>query len=192
MVDHVFVELDAAEIKSKQRRFAGAEKVASITKTMSLHFDDRHGAYILVKDGTPIGWLELDKNVELFGKTYSTIKMIFLLPELRKTMAAGAFLVALKNHMQYPLILGSDEYGGVLFSDGAHLVKALNKSSRNFVQLLDLKTGEKKDLVGEVPSRPSHLTLIFESSEFPLWHEGAGVYIFEGCEMRPFTEDGSL
>lgn len=188
LADHIFAELSPEKVKQLQVKLRG-EKVMDISSTLALHFSHKHHAYTLVKNDTVVGWLELDKQVRLFGETYDTIKFIYLVPELRKTRAGGAFLVALKKHLPHPLILSSDRYGGVLFKDGAQLVKTLNHASRADVSILNLQTGEKQPLGDELPTNPSHLTLVFENNTFPLRH--LDFDLFEGAETRTF-KDGAL
>jgi hypothetical protein len=181
-------ELTSEEISRWQQALAGGALVANISSTLELRQVGR--TYALVKQGLVLGWLELGEEVTLHGAAYDTVKFIFLVPELRKTRVGGAFLVALRNHLQLPLILGSDEYGGVLFRDGVKLVQALNASSRNFVSIFDPVTGQKSELAGDIPARPSRLTLVFEQTIFPLTH--LWFYLFENSELLSLSPEGDL
>lgn len=187
--DHIAAEFADSLLAKYRKDLQGGSKVEDISKTLQLNYVPDERAFTLLKDGTIIGWLQLDDQVTLFGTTYDSIKLIYIVPEFRKTRAGGAFLVALKKHLPNPLILSSGKYGGVLFKDGLALVKMLNHASRSDVSLLDLKTGEKVQLPDEIPSTPSHLTLVFENNTFPLQH--LGFSIFEGAEDRPF-QDGLI
>ena len=175
-----------------------------ITNTLSIALSGRD--WVFLKNSEAVGFLKLDKEVKLFGTTYSVIKIIYLVPAIRKTRAAGAFLTGVKKVISHPLILGSDNFGGVLYQEGAKLVQALNNPARSHISVLNLRTGEKQDLGDQIPFRPSHLTLIFEECNVPLLISEAknidglkfvfnGVttqFLFEGAEERPFTTDGKL
>jgi hypothetical protein len=187
--DHIDAVLADDVVARYQKKLAGGERLENITSTLQLNYVRDQRAFTLLKDGEIIGWLQLDDEVRLFGVTYDVVRFIYLLPAFQKTRAGGAFLVALKKHLPNPLILGSDRYGGVLFHGGVELVKMLNHASRSDVSVLNLKTGEKLPLDGDIPVKPAHLTLVFENNDFPLTR--LGFNIFEGAELRNF-DDGAI
>lgn len=153
--------------------------VTKISSTLSLNKLEKF--YVLVKNDEAIGWLELDIGVVIKRKKYLPIKIIYVLPEFRNSFAVGAFLIAIKKNLNYPLILGSDSYGGVLFKDGLSLVKKMHKGSIFNVRLLDLKSGEISDFVER---NAKGETIIFENTDFPLTYDTtvAQFYVLEGCE----------
>ncbi len=157
-----------------------------ISSTLSLkHIDNTF--YILTKNDKSIGWLELDKPINIKNVQYNVIKMLYVVPEIRKTFAVGAFLIALKNHIKDPLILGSDKFGGVLFKDGEQLIKQLNNSVRFDVKYLDLTSSEKTEL-DDVLKSGKNTTLIFECLNFPLskkiMNGTVELFIFEDSENQ--------
>ena len=159
--------------------------VTKISSTLELTKVE-HNFYVLAKNGKSQGWLELDTPVSIKGTKYDVIKIIYMIPEIRQTFAVGAFLIALKNNLPNPLILGSDKYGGVLFKDGEKLVKQLNKSARFDVKYLDLETGNKTEF-SDLRQKKNE-TLIFECLEFPLsvpvMDNSYDIFIFEGSELN--------
>lgn len=159
--------------------------VTKISSTLELRKVE-HNFYVLAKNGKSQGWLELDTPVSIKGTKYDVIKIIYMIPEIRQTFAVGAFLIALKNNLPNPLILGSDKYGGVLFKDGEKLVKQLNKSARFDVKYLDLETGNKTEF-SDLRQKKNE-TLIFECLEFPLsvpvMDNSYDIFIFEGSELN--------
>ena len=182
----------------------GAVEKLRITSTLSIGL--KNNDFVFMKNNEAVGFLRLGEEAVLFGATYAVIKMIYLTPSIRKTRAAGAFLTGLKKLLPLPLILGSDKFGGVLYNQGAKLVQALNTPARSHVSVLDLKTGEKREMGDDIPFRPSNLTLVFEDCDVPLLcseaktaggmqllYNGAPTnYLFEGAEERPFSIDGKL
>lgn len=159
--------------------------VTKISSTLELRKID-HNFYVLSKNGKSQGWLELGDPVKIKTVMYDTIKIIYMVPEIRRTLAVGAFLIALKNELPNPLILGSDKYGGVLFKDGEKLVNQLNKSARFDVKYLDLTTGNKTEF-NDLRHKKNE-TLVFECSEFPLsvkiMNNTIDVFVFENSEFN--------
>jgi translation elongation factor P/translation initiation factor 5A len=60
----------------------------------------------------------------------------------------------------------------------------MNKSAHFEIQLLNLKTGQKREFTGIPDSKFE--TIVFEHTDFPLVHkifnESVNIYILEGCE----------
>lgn len=163
-----------------------SNQISSITSTLTLAKQDAY--YVLLKDKKLVAFVQLgDSPVELFGKKYDEIKMIYAAESIRKTYAIGAFLIALRKKLSHPLILGSDSYGGVLFKNGQELVKRLKTSAIADVKMLDMRNGQLRDVTDtdlEQGVSSKHLTLVFEEDDFPLEHESAlgKIYLLEGCE----------
>jgi hypothetical protein len=132
----------------------------------------------------------LSDSKEIAGKVYKTIKFIFMAPEIRKTFAVGAFLIGLRRLLKIPIILGSDKFGGVLFSDGVKLVRALSQSAIADVKILDLKSGNTRDIEDADLKNPATkgITLVFEDDDFPLTHyfTGGSIFILENCEKTNY------
>lgn len=175
-----------ANILSKIDR--NGEKVLELTST--LHISKLGYFYGLIKNNSCVGWIELSDSKNIAGKVYKTIKFIFMTPEVRNTFAVGAFLIGLRRLLKNPIILGSDKFGGVLFSDGVKLVKALSKSAIADVKILDLNTGEIVDLEDKHLQNPASkgITLVFEDDDFPLTHSftGGSIFILENCEKTNY------
>ena len=175
------------ETRSSFSRFEKEGKhVLQLTKTLSIvqlgYF------YGLMKNNSCVGWIELSDDKKIAGKFYKAIMFIFMSPEIRKTYAVGAFIIGLRKIIKTPLILGSDAYGGVLFSDGVKLVKALNQSAIADVKILDLKSGNTRDIEDADLENPASkgITLVFEDDDFPLMHlySVGSIFILENCEKE--------
>lgn len=178
---HIFTGLSPIVASKIIERLCSAEKLIDLNSTSDLcRLGD---TYAIRKNGEPLGWIELGEQATINKKKYETLKFIFFVEEARKTRAVGLFLLGLKKVLKNPLILGSDDYGGVLFADGELLVKSLGDSRSFTVKALNLKTGETLPLDAEEHlTTKKHITLIFEEDEFPLYHDAgmAGIfYLFE-------------
>lgn len=139
--------------------------LSAVTSSVALF---KKGAFFfLTKNDQVAAWLELGEVAKIADDEYDVIKFIYVLPEFRKTRVVGVFLLALKKFLTRPLILGSDEYGGVLFADGVKLVKSLADSAKFEVKVLDLKTGEKTEY-SPAQKAGKFKTLVFETGSFPL------------------------
>lgn len=144
--------------------------------------------YAAVREGKTIGWIELSDQETIHNKKYQVIKFIYFIPQVRKTIAVGAFLIGLRKVLKMPIILGSSGYGGVLFSDGANLVKSLKGSALADVKILNLKTGETREVTDpDLEKTSKGLTLVFEDDEFPLYQTTSigNIYMFENSE-KPY------
>lgn len=177
---HIFVELPADEVQQKLEMLSHAKKILELNKFTELcQLGD---IYCIRRHQEIIGWLDLGRDVTIVNRAYHTIKFIYFVPHARKTRAVGLFLLGLKKVLQYPLILGSDEFGGVLFSGGMELVRALGDSKHFTVSTLNMNTGEIIPLQSTDPlNTKKHGTLVFEGS-FPLYHDAgiAGrIYLFQ-------------
>lgn len=168
--EYMFTAIDA-----KQKQLETAPVVQRLSSMLTIR--GAQPLFGLFRGDKLIGWVDLEK-VNLHGKDYFAMKMLYVIPEHRKTKAVGAFLIGLQRALNFPVILGSDEFGGVLFRDGAELVQSLHQSARFDVQVLDLKTGETWEFDWSIPNE-KHKTLVFETN-FPLSYEG--FYLFEGSE----------
>jgi hypothetical protein len=157
-----------------------APVISNITSSVTLH--KTGNIFAAKKAGELLAWLELGETVVIGDIVYDTIRFIGVKPEWRKTRVAGAFLLALKTYLERPLILGSDEYGGVLFSGGAELVRALADSARFEVTVLDLRTMSRTPLqIGDLKTA-KHKTLVFEQGAFPMFKDCGSIgrfYIYE-------------
>lgn len=182
-------EFDEKTLSRELKRLSGGTKVLDVSSTLEIRYVSTENTYTLVKGEQVLGWLELERELPTyFGVTYCVLKFVYIVPEYRKTRAAGAFLVALKKVLKHPLLLGDDRsYGGVLFAGGASLVKALNRASRADLSVLNFKTGKKTELPDTIPAMSKFTTIVFENNEFPLIYEPTGTFIFEGAEDRPFA-----
>lgn len=150
-----------------------------LTSTSQLVQKDK--LYGVKKNGELVAWLQLGADVDLFGEMYSTISMIYVVPGARKTRVVGLFLLGLQKVLKHRLILGSDEYGGVLFKGGVELVKALGDSARFTVQALDLRSGDLTNLTPRHLKTAKNVTLVFES-DVPLYKQASDtwrIYLFE-------------
>ena len=176
--DHISAEISPEEVGAILDKLKPAVKIIDLNSTTELA--QLGTFYCIRRNQEVLGWIELDEKVEIHGKTYQPIKFIYIIPEYRKTRAAGLFLLGLKKVLQDPLILGSESYGGVLFAGGAQLVRALGDTKNFTVAVLDLRTGESQPLTSDEQLKSQkHLTLVFEQGDFPLYHDaGAAGKIF--------------
>lgn len=121
-------------------------------------------------DDEIVGFLSLGSNTVNFnGKKYLSIKMIYILPKFRKTFALGLFIIGVSQVIKHPIAVGVDQFGGVLSPDGAELVKSLAKKKYNAVKVLNLKTGEERDIIdSDFASDNSDITFVFYGDKLPL------------------------
>jgi hypothetical protein len=201
---HLDLEYDEEAISRELASLQDSVDVMRISNTLSIGSKNR--TFVFKKHSEVVGFLKLGETISLFDKTYDTIKLIYLIPSIRKTVAAGAFLIGVKKLLDKPLILGSDKFGGVIYKQGISLVHSLNSPARSSISVLDLRTGEKYELGNSIPFRPSHMTLVFEDCEVPLlcnetkqfdglrfYYNGIPtIYLFEGAEDRQLATEDEL
>ena len=159
--------------------------IRNITSKLELH--RAQNTFALVKEGEVVGWVSFkDKVQELHDTKYYVLDFIYLTPALRKSAAGGAFLIALNQELDHPIIIGTEsDYGGVLFKDGAKLVDAMSTSANFDVSVFDFKTGKTRSYVpGEELQTGVTLVIEQQTLPFPFFHESAAMYIYEGCEER--------
>lgn len=169
---HIEAELSTEKVTAISKHLANAELVKMITSTVELAKHEQF--YCARRDGKILAWIELGGAIAIHGDTYETAKFVYAVPEVRGTLVVGAFLLALKGELQHPLVLGADEYGGVLFAEGQDLVKALHQSARFTVSGLDLRTGKLTPFSDSDLRGAYGKTLVFERGDFPLYAD-AGV-----------------
>lgn len=177
---HFQAEPDQVAVDAISDRLATEGRpVKSITKQTDLV---QLGVYYGARRGNEIiAWVELGNPVILHGVEYDTISFIFIKSAYRGSFAAGTFLLALKGELTRPLLLGSDEYGGVLFAGGEALVRSLHRSAHFEVSVLDLKTGKKMPFSTDDLQGSKGKTLVFEMGNFPMYHDAGAAgrfYLF--------------
>jgi hypothetical protein len=119
------------------------------------------GIWIALWKDDLMAWAKL-RPVELHGKNLHVLDMVYVLPQYRKTYAAGWMLVYAKQLIGTPIIV-SDTEGTVLFADAINLVKRLHRHADKFrVFNYNLKTGEQAPFDGKF-SRSNEVTLMFEA-----------------------------
>lgn len=108
------------------------------------------------------GWIKL-KPIKVRNERMHSIELIYILPEYRRSAAAGWLFLYAKDLVGSPIVLGDESsYGGVAFKDGEDLLKALQKTGKFDMSLLDLKTGEKLPL--EFPLKDDRFTTVLIES----------------------------
>lgn len=177
----VFAELPVGDVQLILDKLQGAPAILDLNSTTELV--QLGSTYALRRVGEVLGWIELGDVVTVKDSPYRTIKFIYFVPAARRSRAVGLFLLGLKKVIDHPLMLGSDNHGGVLFAGGAELVKALGDSRSFTVSVLDLRTGESVPLTSdEQLESKKYKTLVFEEDDFPLYHDGGAAgkfYLFE-------------
>lgn len=158
--------------------------VKDISSTLKLYRSNNN--FAMKRDEEILAWVSFKDKTEIVkSETYYVLQFIYIAPELRGKWGAGMFIIALKEELEYPLILGSKaDSGGVLFKDGSALVKAFSENPRFTTHVLNLDTGEKQEYDGDIKklNGKHHLTIMIESDGFPLVHSSTGLFIFEGIE----------
>lgn len=120
-------------------------------------------------DGKIVGYLSLGAKVSLDGKKYLPIKMIYILPRFRKTFALGLFIMGISQAVEYPIVVGVDNFGGALSPDGAELVKSLGKKKQYTVRALNINTGEEREIEDSDFTSDNHaITFAFYGNQLPL------------------------
>lgn len=160
--------------------------VRKITSTLELH---RAGnTFALLKNEKVQGWVSFRDTLEIIHeKKYYVAEFIYLNPGIRKGVAGGAFMIAFKQELDHPFIIGTEaDYGGVLFVDGVSLINAMNTSSKFDVKVLNFKTGDVREYD---PSEElgTGVTLVVEQENqhrFPFFNKTVNMYIYEDCENR--------
>jgi hypothetical protein len=116
----------------------------------------------IFKNGELFGWTKL-KPTEVAEQQVHGVELVYVLPRYRKTVAAGWLFLYAKDLVGTPIVLGDDEtYGGVAFKDGDELLRALQKTGKFELSLVDLKTGEKTPL--EFPLKDNRFTTVMIES----------------------------
>ena len=116
-----------------------------------------------------IGYLSLSPTINIDGKKYTPIKMIYVLPKFRKTFALGLFILGTSQVINNPIIVGADKFGGVLSPDGTELVKSLAKKSAFTVKVLNTSTGEEREVKDSDFDKDDHsITFAFYGNNIPL------------------------
>lgn len=178
---HIFADQPAEIIAPLLKKLQiSAKKILDLNSRIELC---QLGSFYCVRRGADVlAWVELGDQVKIKRQKFETLKFIYVVPEARKSMITGLFLLGLKKVLKNPVILGSDKYGGVLFAGGSELVKALGSSAKFTVSIMNLKTGKKIPFDSE-----KHLltdkgtTLVFED-DVPLFYDAGAVgiiYLFE-------------
>lgn len=127
------------------------------------------------KDGDVLGWATV-KIAHIASKSYYELGAIYFLPAERKSFAVGMFIYALKELLDFPVILGTDITGGVLFKDGLSILQRMSDSHSMFqVQLLNLHNGETQDLPDNIKDlskiKYRGFTVMFESANLGFIHD---------------------
>jgi hypothetical protein len=142
------------ELPASDHRHAYYSTIATQAEVISTFEGSRYqllrheNTYLLQRlaDRRVLGWCDLLPATVASHPVY-TLSLLYLLPEVRKTFGAGLFIYALKEVLDRPVVLSTDEMGGVLFADGLTLVQRFAREWSKFkVSLLDLSTGETADL----------------------------------------------
>ena len=116
----------------------------------------------LFKNDDLMGWVKL-RPTKVGGIDVFSIELVYLLPKYRKTIAAGWLFLYAKDIVGSPLVLGDDtNYGGVAYSDGEALMKALQRTGKFHLSLINTKTGEKSPL--EFPLKDNRFTTVMIES----------------------------
>lgn len=122
-----------------------------------------------VYEDSIIGYLSLSPAINLNGQKYMPIKMIYVLPVFRKTFALGLFMLGTSQVINNPIIVGADKFGGVLSPDGAELVKSLAKKSAFTAKVLNMSTGEEREIKDSDFNKDNHsITFAFYGNNIPL------------------------
>ena len=123
----------------------------------------------LLYEDKVVGYISLSSPVSFSGKKYLPIKMIYVLPRFRKTFALGLFIMGISQVVDYPIVVGVDKFGGVLSPDGAELVKSLGKKKQYTVRVLNINTGEEREIEDSDFASDNHvITFAFYGNELPL------------------------
>ena len=116
----------------------------------------------IFKKGEMLGWAKL-KPTKVAGQQVHGVELVYVLPKYRKSITAGWLFLYAKDLIGTPIVLGDDEtYGGVTFKDGDELLRALQKTGKFELSLVDLKTGEKTSL--EFPLKDNRFTTVMIES----------------------------
>ena len=119
------------------------------------------GSYGLFKQDVFVGYANVVP--ETFGSTsYGSLKLIYLVPEARKTKAFLIFVNALRHIVGKPIVVD-----GAVFDDGAAALNAMAKRNLFTVKILDKLTNCVAPFLGIVPTEHSK-AIIVEGIDFPL------------------------
>ena len=116
-----------------------------------------------------VGYISFSAPISFSGKKYLPVKMIYVLPHFRKTFALGLFMMGVSQVIEHPIVVGVDKFGGVLSPDGAELVKSLGKKKQYTVRVLNINTGEQREIEDSDFTSDNHMiTFAFYGNQLPL------------------------
>jgi hypothetical protein len=152
----------AGEVETiRERLLANGEEVLKQGKYRTLRQSVQDGTrYGTFKGDEFIGWVKVSPVI-VHGIDYQELKVIYVLPEHRGSIAVGRFIYGIHSLGLGPIIIGQGERGGFLFAGGDELLRAILKRSVFKVSVLDLKTGAIKRYDGAKASEEYH-TLVIE------------------------------
>ena len=119
--------------------------------------------YALCKgeEDTLVGWVRLDSRT-ISRKQFKTLRLIYILPEFKKTKAFLILLNAVRSEIKVPLLVD-----GAVFKDGEEALKSLSRREQFKVKVIDLDSGSEEEFNGTVPNDKSK-GIVVEGFDFPL------------------------
>ena len=132
--------------------------------------------FALFKKEALVGWVRLEPQ-QIKGKRYHLVKIIYLIPSVRKPKALLIMLNAVRSEIDAPILINDG-----VFNDGVAMIAALSKRDAFKVNILDVKAGEVSPFTGEVPN-DSKKAIIVEGFDFPL----VGMYEAPGSPPQPLS-----
>jgi hypothetical protein len=181
-----YTEYSEEQLASHTKHFAELPTYRKLPHDLEIKKDgDTNPFFALMRRGELIGWLKF-KEVEIVGKKYHMLEVIYTQPKFRKTGASAYLILHMKDLSQLPIVLGDAyQHGGVLFKDGEDLLAALKKRPGLFdLSVMDLRTGEVKPMPEQLKSS-KHTTVVIENclppglnEQFALPHE-TGAHAFD-------------
>lgn len=121
----------------------------------------KDGSFGLFRRDSFIGYASIAD--ETIGNVlYGSLKLIYLVPEARKTKAFLIFVNALRHLVSKPILVD-----GAMFNDGAAALNAMSKRNLFVVKVLDKHTGSEVPYTGIIPYGHDK-AIVVEGIDFPL------------------------
>lgn len=118
------------------------------------------------KAGELLGWAKL-KPTTVAKTAAHAVELVYILPKYRKTTVVGWLFLYAKDIVGTPIVLGDeDSYGGVAFKDGEDLMKALDRTGKFVLSLVDMHTGDKSPI--KFPLKDHRFTTVMIESMIDL------------------------
>lgn len=142
VINHGIFPDQIVNMNDLKQKIAGSELIAQVRPTVALRRNKN--SYLLVKDDSILlGVAVVNDGVEVAGKIYDSLVMVYVPPEYRKTSATHWLIFSIKEELRHPLLVD-----GAIFKDGGELILSMLKHQSIRGSVLDKSTGEITPLSG--------------------------------------------